>query len=63
MSHLPLAMILSEAATARQVTSARPDAPVVPEPAPRTRRTRVALATLLERAAVTVAPSEWSPAR
>jgi D-alanyl-D-alanine dipeptidase len=63
MSNLPLAMILSEAATTREVNSARPDAPVVPEPAPRTRRTRVALATLLERAAFTVAPSEWSPAR
>jgi D-alanyl-D-alanine dipeptidase len=63
MSHLPLAMILSEAATTRAVNSARPDAPVVPEPAPRSRRTRVALATLLERAAFTVAPSEWSPAR
>jgi hypothetical protein len=45
--------------------SAMPDAPVVPEPVrvARTRRSRIALAGLLERAAATVAPSEWSPAR
>ncbi|MDQ1601730.1 MAG: hypothetical protein QOD68_3204 [Actinomycetota bacterium] len=43
--------------------SAMPDAPVVPEPVARTRRSRIALAGLLERAAATIAPSEWSPAR
>jgi hypothetical protein len=45
--------------------SALPDAPVVPEPVrvARTRRSRIVLAGLLQRAAATVAPSEWSPAR
>ena len=43
--------------------SAMPDAPVVPEPVARTRRSRIALAGLLQRAAATIAPSEWSPAR
>ena len=43
--------------------SAMPDAPVVPEPVARTRRSRIALAGLLERAAAAIAPSEWSPAQ
>jgi hypothetical protein len=65
MTSLPLAIILSEGATSREVTSALPHAPVVPHPVPRarTRRTRSAIADLLQRAAVTVAPREWSPAR
>jgi len=65
MTSLPLAFILSEGATSREVTSALPHAPVVPHrvrPA-RVRRTRSAIADLLQRAAVTVAPREWSPAR
>jgi hypothetical protein len=63
MTNLPLAMILAEGSTSLEVNSARPDAPVVPAPLARTRRTRVALADLLERVAATVAPSECSPAR
>ena len=53
MTNLPLAMILSQGTTALEVNSARPDAPVVPAPVARTRRTRVALADLLERVAAT----------
>jgi hypothetical protein len=65
MTNLPLAYILSEGATSREVNSARPHAPVVPdEPrVPRTHRTRFALAGLLERAAGAVAPAECAPAR
>ena len=65
MTNLPLAFILSDGATSLEVNSARPDAPVVLERVrvPRTRRSRMALAALLERAAATVAPAEWSPAR
>jgi hypothetical protein len=65
MTSLPLAIILSEGATSREVTSALPQAPVVPHRIcrERTRRTRSAIADLLQRAAVTVAPREWSPAR
>jgi len=65
MTSLPLAFILSEGTTSREVTSAMPHAPVVPHHArrERTRRTRSAIADLLQRAAVTVAPREWSPAR
>ena len=65
MTSVPLAIILSEGATSREVTSALPHAPVVPHRVrhARTRRTRWAIADLLERAAVTVAPGEWSPAR
>jgi hypothetical protein len=55
-------MILAQGTSALEVNSARPDAPVVPAPLARTRRTRVALADLLERVAATIAPSEWSPA-
>jgi hypothetical protein len=50
----------------RQVRSALPHAPVVPEPSPRpasTRRTRIAVANLLQRAAEAVTPAECSPAR
>lgn len=49
----------------REARSALPDAPVVPERAPRpapTRRTRIALANGLQRAARAVAPAECSPA-
>jgi hypothetical protein len=65
MTSLPLAIILSEGATSREVTSAFPHAPVVPDRVrrARTRRTRSAIADMLQRAAVTVAPREWSPAR
>jgi hypothetical protein len=51
--------------TTRELNSARPDAPVVHERthvAP-SRRSRAAVAGLLERAAAAVAPSEYSPAR
>ena len=49
----------------RELNSARPDAPVVPhrERVAPTRRSRSAIAGLLERAADAVAPSECSPAR
>ncbi len=65
MTSLPLAYILSEGATSREVNSARPHAPVVPHRrrAPRTHRTRIAVAGLLERAAGAVAPAECAPAR
>ena len=65
MTSIPLAIILSEGATSREVTSAMPHAPVVPHRIrrERARHTRSAIADLLERAAVTVAPQEWSPAR
>jgi len=65
MTSLPLAIILSEGATSQEVTSAQPHAPVVPDRVrrARTRRTRSAIADLLQRAAVTVGPREWSPAR
>jgi hypothetical protein len=65
MTNLPLAIILSEGATSREVTSALPHAPVVPHRVrrARTRRTRSAIADLLQRAAVTVSPQECSPAR
>jgi hypothetical protein len=49
----------------REARSALPDAPVVPDRAPRpprTRRTRIALANGLQRAANAVAPAEYSPA-
>jgi hypothetical protein len=51
--------------TIRELHSARPDAPVVPhkERIAPTRRSRYAVAGLLERAANAVAPSEYSPAR
>ena len=65
MTNLPLAYILSEGATFREVNSARPHAPVVRD-APRvarTHRTRIVLAGLLERAAGAVAPAECAPAR
>jgi hypothetical protein len=65
MTNLPLAFILSDGVTTAEVNSARPDAPVLAEKVStrRTRRTRMALAGLLERAAATVAPPECSPAR
>jgi hypothetical protein len=65
MTNLPLAYILSEGVTSREVNSARPHAPVVrDEPrVPRTHRTRIAVAGLLERAAGAVAPAECAPAR
>ena len=46
--------------------SALPHAPMVPDRAPRpapTRRTRIAAASVLQRAADAVAPAECSPAR
>ena len=54
----------------REAHSALPNAPVVPHREPRrariqapTRRTRIALANGLQRAATVVAPAECSPAR
>ena len=65
MTNLPLAFILSEGATSLEVNSARPNAPVVPEQPriPHTRRSRLALAGALERAAALVAPADYAPAR
>ena len=64
MINFPLAQMLSEQATLREVNSARPHAPVVPAAAPpaRTRRSRIAVANVLQRAADAVAPAECSPA-
>jgi hypothetical protein len=65
MFSTPLVFSWSEEFT-REVRSALPDAPVVPDratrPAP-TRRTRIAAANVLQRAADAVAPAECSPAR
>jgi hypothetical protein len=50
----------------RGARSALPHAPVVPDRAPRpvtTRRTRIAVANVLQRAASAIAPTEYSPAR
>ena len=64
MIESPLAVLLSQELT-REAKSALPHAPVVPDrvarPAP-TRRTRIALANGLQRAASAVAPAEYSPA-
>jgi len=64
MFSTPLVFSWSEEFT-REVRSALPDAPVVPDhtsrPAP-TRRTRIAAANMLQRAADAVAPAEYSPA-
>lgn len=65
MFNLPLAYILSEGAASLEVNSARPNAPVVldqPRVAP-ARRSRLALAGALERAAAHVAPGDYAPAR
>jgi len=65
---LPIAMIIAQDAVSRQVTSALPDAPVVPYVAParrrpRTFRARAALAGAFQRAADAVAPAERGPVR
>jgi hypothetical protein len=60
----PLAFLRPEALM-QGARSALPNAPVVPDaprPAP-TRRTRIAVANVLQRAAQAVAPAECSPAR
>jgi hypothetical protein len=65
MFSTPLVFSWSEEFT-RELRSALPDAPVVPGPAPRpaaTRRTRIAAANVLQRAADAIAPAEYSPAR
>jgi hypothetical protein len=64
MDNFVTAALLSRTAS-REVTSARPHAPVVPYVAttPRTPRVRVALAAALERASRAVAPAECSPVR
>ena len=60
MDSLAYAMIISRRAAARSALSALPDAPVVPDRAPRAAvlavRSRAALATGLERLATAVAP-------
>ena len=60
------ALIAVRQAAEREINSARPNAPVVPEVtpdvAPRTYRTRAALASRLARVADLVAPSDWVPA-
>ena len=66
LNHLPLALITAARAAEREILSARPNAPVVPEPTPavarpRTYRTRAALATTLARVADAVAPIDWAP--
>ena len=61
-----LAFVLSDQRTSREISSARPHAPVVPERPTRTaatRRTRIAVAGVLQRAASVVAPAECSPVR
>lgn len=61
----PLAFVRTEELM-REARSALPHAPVVPDRAPRpapTRRTRIAVANVLQRAADAVAPAECSPAR
>ena len=65
MFSTPVVFSWSEEFT-RELRSALPDAPVVADPAPRpasTRRTRIAVASVLQRAADAVAPAECSPAR
>ena len=66
MLEIPTAFVLSDQVMTRHLGSALPNAPVVAErpvrPAP-ARRTRLALAGALQRAAVAVAPAECSPAR
>ena len=65
MFSTPVVFSWSEEFT-REVRSALPDAPVVADRAPRpapTRRTRIAAANVLQRAADAVAPAECSPAR
>jgi len=65
MIESPLAVLLSKELTS-EARSALPHAPVVTDrarrPAP-SRRTRIALANGLQRAAAAVAPAECSPAR
>jgi hypothetical protein len=61
------ALITVREAAQREILSARPDAPVVPDQPGRvsrhrTYRTRVALAGRLARVADLVAPSDWVPA-
>lgn len=68
MISLPFAMTISQDAVRRQVLSARPDAPVVPDAEraprrPRVRRTRAAIAAALDRTARAIAPPECSPVR
>ena len=60
------ALIAVRQAAEREILSARPDAPVVPyvttDAAPRTYRTRAALASGLARVADLIAPRDWMPA-
>jgi hypothetical protein len=61
------ALIAVRQAAEREILSARPDAPVVPDQPGRvsrhrTYRTRAALARQLARVADLVAPSDWVPA-
>jgi hypothetical protein len=63
---LPLAMTLSQNAVLRELHSARPDAPIVPERVraprrPRAVRTRTTVAHLLERTAQWVTPTPSCP--
>jgi hypothetical protein len=67
LNELPVAMILARKGV-REMHSARPDAPVVAEPAspvtrPRTYRGRAAVAATLTRVAEFVAPNGIVPAR
>ncbi|ASW54471.1 hypothetical protein [Plantactinospora sp. KBS50] len=68
MYDVPLAMIMSARANARELHSARPHAPVRPDAAPParrqpTRRARTALAGFLHRAASAIEPAECTLAR
>jgi hypothetical protein len=60
------ALIAVQQAAEREILSARPNAPVVPEvtkdAAPRTYRTRAAVASILARIADLIAPRDWVPA-
>lgn len=64
MYTLPIAAAIAKDAVARRAGSARPDAPVVPEPSPATSRlTRVrqSVAAGLHRAAGLVEPAPYTP--
>jgi hypothetical protein len=68
MQHAPLGMVMSQKAVARELYSARPDAPVAPyraatRTASRTRQARTAVAEALHRVARAVEPAGCELAR
>ncbi len=67
MTVSPIAAIVTRQAAERTILSARPDAPVVPEPgapvpAPRLAGSRRTLSSVLHHAADLVAPTAYGPA-